>query len=268
MKGSSFYIGMLFLAVFITSCSPKGKFDEEKLDKISNDELTKVLDSLSAIEYDWFYSKISTKYHDTAMNVSFKTSIRIRKDSLLHTLITYARIPVYSTLLTNDSITMVNKREKCVMNESLDYFRNEYAMEVEYENAEEMFFGAPIAYDDELKYYRVNDPYSYTMSSHRKRDVKRNERKDKREIVTSYSLSSDLKSLKWQKIESPYDTSVVVINYAQRELVSGYNVPNKVDITIYTPRQEIKVEMDYKKTRVNHSEKIHFIVPEKYEECK
>lgn len=259
---------MLFLAVLIASCSPKGMLTEDKLEKLSNDELTHVLDSLSSIEYDWFYSKIATNYHDTAMNVSFKTSVRIRKDSLLHTLITYARIPVYSTLLTNDSITMVDKRAKCVMNESLDYFRKEYAMEVQYENAEEMFFGAPIAYDKELKYYRVNDPYAYTMSSHRKRDIKRNERKDKREIVTSYSLSSDLTTLLSQKIESPYDTSVVVINYTEREMVDGFNVPKKVEITIYTPRQEIKVEMDYKKTRVNHSEKIHFIVPDKYEECK
>lgn len=268
MTRSRFYIALLFLAVLVTSCAPKGLLNEEKLVRRANIELTDVLDSLSSVEYNWFYAKISTKYHDTAMNVSFKTSVRIRKDSLLHTLITYARIPVYSTLLTKDSITMVNKREKCVMNESLDYFRKEYAMEVEYENAEEMFFGAPIAYDKELRYYRVSDPYSYTMSSHRKRDIKRNERKDRREIVTSYSLSSDLKSLKWQKIESPYDTSVVVINYLQREMVNGFNVPKKIDITIYTPRQEIKVEMDYKKTRVNHKEKIHFVVPDKYAECK
>lgn len=268
MKKGNFYSLIAFALLFFASCSNKGIADGEKLSKHSSQDLTDVLDSLSLVEYDWFYSKISTKYKDTAMNVSFKTSVRIRRDSLLNTLITYARIPVYNTLLTKDSIIMVNKREKCVMYESLDYFRKEYAMDVEYANAEEMFFGAPIAYDRDMKYYRVNDPYNYTMCSHRKRDIKRNIRKDKREIITYYTLSPDLKSLQTQKIESPQDTSTVVIDYTQREMVNGYYVPKKVVITIYTPRQEIKVYMDYKKTRINHKEKIHFVVPEKYGECK
>ncbi len=268
MRSNKFYAISLLVLVILTSCARKGTEDAEKVGKHSNLELRAVLDSLSSVEYDWFYAKISTKYKDTAMNVSFKTSVRIKKDSLLNTLITYARIPVYNTLLTKDSIIMVDKRAKCVMHESLDYFRKEYAMDVEYENAEEMFFGAPIAYDSEMKYYRVNDPYSYTMCSHRKRDIKRNVRKDKREIVTYYTLSDDLKSLKSQKIESPQDTSVVLIEYKQRELVSGFFVPKKIEITIFTPRQEIKVFMDYKKTRINHKEKIHFVVPEKYVECK
>ena len=268
MKNRQFYITLLLAFAVFSSCSTKRISDTEKLNRASNDQLTEVLDSLSSVEYEWFYSKISTKYHDTAMNISFKTSVRIRKDSLLSTLITYARIPVYSTLLTKDSITMVNKREKCVMYESLDYFKKEFAMEVEYKNAEEMLFGAPIAYNKEMKYHRINDPYSYTMCSHKKREIKRNERKDTREIITYYSLSEDLLTLKSQKIESPQDTSIVVIDYEERELVNGYLVPKKVEITIFTPRQEITVSMDYRKTRINNEEKIHFVVPEKYENCK
>ncbi|MBL1281442.1 MAG: DUF4292 domain-containing protein [Fluviicola sp.] len=268
MRSKLFYTATLLLLLVSASCSKLSSTGLEKIPKRSNAELREVLDSLSSVEYDWFYAKIATKYHDTAMNVSFKTSVRIKKDSLLNTLITYARIPVYNTLLTKDSITMVDKRAKCVMRESLDYFRKEYAMDVEYENAEEMFFGAPIAYDKSHKYFRVNDPYSYTMCSLRKRDIKKNERKDKRQIITYYTLSEDLKSLKSQRIESPQDTSVVLIEYQQRVLVNGYFVPKKVEITIFTPQQEIKVEMDYKKIRVNKNEKIHFVVPSKYEKCK
>tara|TARA_R110002072_G_scaffold172042_4_gene325869 strand:+ start:27021 stop:27827 length:807 start_codon:yes stop_codon:yes gene_type:complete len=268
MRSKYFYTIALLILLTASSCSKLSFLGLEKVPKKNNSELRVVLDSLSSVEYDWFYAKIATKYHDTAMNVSFKTSVRIKKDSLLNTLITYARIPVYNTLLTKDSITMIDKREKCVMRESLDYFRKEYAMDVEYENAEEMFFGAPIAYDNENKYFRVNDPYSYTMCSLRKRDIKKNERQGKRQIITYYTLSEDLKTLKSQKIESPQDTSTVVINYVQRHLVNGYFVPKKVEIIIFTPSQEIKVELDYKKTRINKEERIHFVVPHKYEECK
>ena len=103
-----------------------------------------------------------------------------------------------------------------------------------------MFFGAPIAYDNENKYFRVNDPYSYTMCSLRKRDIKKNERQGKRQIITYYTLSEDLKTLKSQKIESPQDTSTVVINYVQRHLVNGYFYLIQEQSPLETPLCQIK----------------------------
>ena len=192
MKGIHIFI--ISVTVILVSCMPR-KFDELiKLPKKTTVELRQAIDSIPGISFDTFYAKLSTKYIDSAQNVSFKTSIRMKKDSVVNSLITYARIPVYNSLLTNDSIILMDKREKCVVSESLDYLKNKFEIDIAFENVEEMIFGAPIGFKTEQKYFRVNDPYSYTLCSHRKRDIKKNERKEQREIVNYYSLSEDLKS--------------------------------------------------------------------------
>lgn len=266
MKSLNFFI--VVIMSLLVSCASIKTDELVRLPKKTTIQLRLAMDSIAGITFDSFYAKIATKYKDSAQNVSFKTSIRMKKDSVVHSLITYARIPVYSSLLTKDSIILVDKRDKCVVSESLDYLKKKFAIDIAFENVEEMIFGGPVAFNKEEKYFRVNDPFSYTLCSHRKRDIKKNERKEQREILNYYSLSEDLKSLKRQKIESPEDSTVIFIDYNSRQLIEGILMPKIVEVTIITPNQEIKVLLDYKKIRINENETIHFVVPESYEECK
>ena len=266
MRSLNFVI-VLIMSVLV-SCATRRPNELVKLPKTTTIQLRQSMDSIAGITFDSFYAKIATKYSDSAQNVSFKTSVRMQKDSVVHSLITYARIPVYSSLLTKDSIILMDKREKCVVSESLNYLKEKFAIDVAFKNVEEMIFGGPVAFEKAKKYFRVNDPFSYTLCSHRKREIKKNERKEQREILNYYSLSEDLKSLKHQKIESPEDSTVIFIDYNSRQLIEGILMPKIVEVTIITPKQEIKVLLDYKKIRINENETIHFVVPESYEECK
>jgi len=266
MKNLNFFL--VIIVGILVSCASRRSGEQVKLPKKTTIELRKSMDSIANISFDYFYAKIATKYKDSAQNVSFKTSVRMSKDSVVNSLITYARIPVYNSLLTKDSIILMDKREKCVVSESLNYLKKKFAIDIAYENVEEMMFGAPIAFDLNKKYFRANDPFSYTLCSHRKRDIKKNERKELREIVNYYSLSEDLKSLRSQRIESPEDSTIVLIDYKSRQLKDGFFLPKIVEVRIITPKQEIKVFLDYKKIRINEKEIIHFVIPESYEECK
>ncbi len=268
MKNRILFISMGFLSLFFIACSRHSVRNEGKLPKVKDTELRDALEDISTQTFDYFYAKIATKYKDSTQNVSFKISVRMRKDSVVNTLLTYARLPIYNTLITPDTIKMVDKREKCVMIESLDYFKKKFAVDVAFNNIEEFFLGSPIGFIPDEKYFRVNDPYSYTLCSHKKHDIKKNIRKDRREIITYYTLSDDLKSLKKQKIVSPQDTTTILIDYVERAWVGDAFLPKRVEITIQMPRQEVYVFLDYKKIRLNKKEKIHFVIPEKYEECK
>ena len=68
-----------------------------------------------------FYTKVSTKYSDTSQNISFKTSIRLVKDSAVNALITYAGFPIYNSVVTPDSLILVNKRGKCYTKTKLNF---------------------------------------------------------------------------------------------------------------------------------------------------
>ncbi|MGB0914611.1 MAG: DUF4292 domain-containing protein, partial [Crocinitomicaceae bacterium] len=105
-------IWVLFILA-LTSCGSKKEQAGDKLAKAKDTELTQVLDSLSSVKFDYFYSKISTKYKDSSQNVSFKTSVRITKDSAVNTLITFARFPVFNAIVTLDSVKVTDKQKKC-----------------------------------------------------------------------------------------------------------------------------------------------------------
>ena len=268
MKSKHLYIWIGLVSLLLVSCGTTATSNEGKLPKVKDADLRQAIEEISAQSFDYFYAKIATKYKDSTQNVSFKISVRMRKDSVVNTLLTYARLPIYNTLITPDTIKMVDKREKCVMVESLDYFKNKFAVDVQFNNIEEFFFGSPIAFNPAQKYYRVNDPFSYTLCSHKKHNIKKNIRKDKREIITYYTLSEDLKSIQQQRIDSPQDSTIILIDYVERAWVGDQFLPKKVEITIQMPRQEVHVFLDYKKIRLNVKEKIHFVIPGKYGECK
>lgn len=257
-----FFVGLIFIA-----CNPKIHGEWGKLPKVKDAVLVQKLDSLSNITYDYFYTKVSTNFKDTNQNVSFKTSIRIVNDSAVNATISYASIPIIHGLVTPDTVKVSNKRENCYVKESLSFFKRQFGVDFNYENIEELIQGRPLAFDSLEEYYQVNDPYNYTISSHKKREIRRLERNAEREIVLYYTLSPDLHKLKSTRVESIDDTTEIVINYISWEEVEGNFVPALVEIEINSPRNRIRIEMDAKKSRINEREEIYFVIPEDYEKC-
>lgn len=261
---SLLYCCLLLLAV---SCSPKNTEFVTKREKVKDAVLEQVLDSLHRQTAQHFYSKISTEYQDSSRKVSFKTSVRMVKDSVINTTITYANIPIINAIISPDSIKLSNKRDKCYVLQSLSYIKEQFGIEFSHKNLEELFLGLPIGFDPEEKYYQLNDDEGYTMTSHRKKDIRKNEKKDIKEITTTYVVTDDLRELKKIIINSPEDTTSIVLDYLSKELVDGMMMPAEVKVNVFTPKQEIKIELSYKKTRLNEEETIHFVIPEDYEEC-
>lgn len=88
-----------------------------------------------------------------------------------------------------------------------------------------------------------------------------------REIITFYRISDDLTNLRMMRIESPEDSAIIQIDYLEREWVDGFYVPTEVDLYLLTPKKEMKIRLEYRKTRMNEAELIYFVIPESYERC-
>ena len=68
---------IVFLGL-LTSCSKNIiEARTDRLPKKKDVVLKQVLDSLSGIDFDYFYTKMATKYSDSTQNLSFKNSVRI-----------------------------------------------------------------------------------------------------------------------------------------------------------------------------------------------
>jgi hypothetical protein len=266
------WIVLLSVPFFLFSCAKQlTETDDAKLPKKKPQELIQVLDSLSKPKPGFFYTKISTTYTDTNQNISFKTSVRMVKDSAINTLITYARIPIVNAIISTDSVTIVNKRDKCYIRQSLSYIKDNFGIDFNYRNIEELILGMPLDYDTAQKYFVIHDPRNYIISSHKKRELKRIDKQDKvpqrEDVAIQYYLSDDAKSLKGMFIESPEDSTSIRVDYLKRDTVSGYSVPVEVYIRILSPRNDIRIELVYDKVEIDQPQPLIMVIPEGYEEC-
>ncbi len=277
----------LFLAGITQSCANRKLTDDvkpERLPKVKEKQLIAALDSISGLRPETFYTKIKCNFSDTNRTVNFKASIRLIKDSVVNTLITYAAIPVVGALVRPDSIIVSNKRENCFVRTDLTYIRESFGVDFNYTNIEELLLGLPIGFDTSQRYFQINDPFHYILSSKRKRDIKRelkgtrtererdrlvNRRENQEEepVILQYYVSKDLRSIDRIDINSPEDTARISIEYISRDSVENYLTPNEVHIEIVTPRNHIVLDMDYDKTEVNKPQEIVFVIPEEYVEC-
>jgi len=263
-------LSLLLLSSMLFSCARKMTEEivvAEKLQKRKEKELVAVLDSLALVKPKTFYSKLSVDFKDTSTNISFKTSLKIVTDSAVNAIITYAKIPIVTAMITTDSIIVVNKRDKCFERETLSYIKDKFGIDFTYQNIEELFLGRPLDYNVDQKYFVVHDPYNYSISSHKKRERKRLDRKPKEDIVINYILSKDAKELSKTTITSPSDSTEIIVDYNSRKLVKNINVPYEVVIQITTPRNVMYIKLEYEKVEVDEPQELLIIIPEKYEKC-
>jgi hypothetical protein len=264
-------IGTLLL---LFSCAKKlTEADHDKLPRRKTQDLINVMDSLSHRKPDFFYTKIGTEFSDTNRNINFKTSIRMVRDSAINTLITYATIPVINSMITADTVKIVNKKDKCYIVQSLSYIKENFGIDFNYRNLEELILGMPLDYDTTQKYFQIHDPHRYTISSHKKREIKRFDRndripeKEREDIIIKYFLTDDAQGLKGMFIESPSDSTTIQVDYLTREIVTNYNIPKDVYIQITSPKNQMRIVMSYNKTEIDQYQSLFFVIPEDYEKC-
>lgn len=258
----------LLVCLLFASCATTKPAEESvKLPKRKPKEMLELLDSISIRKPDFFYTKLDTHYKDTNREVSFKTSMRMVRDSAINLLITYSRIPIVNSMITKDSMTIVNKKDRCVIKEDLSYLKESFGVDFAYTNLEEIFLGLPLDYDTTQKYHQIHDPYNYIISSHRKHKIRRNERRVREDIVMKYIINKEFNHLKGMEVFSPSDSTEILVEYKSREMVENYFIPKEVYIQVKTPRNNIFIDLTYEKTEVNIRQPLIVIIPEGYEKC-
>lgn len=263
----------LLLGVFIVSCAPRElNGDYEKVKRMRTNQLVEKIDSLSQLNFTYFYAKASTSVKDTNRTISFKTSFRLAADSAMSALIKYASIPIAQALVTTDSLIVANKREKCYIKNDVSSLRETLGIDFDFQNVQELLLGLPLDYDTEQKYHQIHEPTRYVLSSHKKRFIRRldNDRinEPEQEIVIKYFLSPDATQLDGVEVFSASDSTSVVINYLKRQMVDSISVPEDILIEVFSPKNHMVIELTYQRVALNEPEPLYFIIPESYEACK
>jgi len=266
-----FMIKLFFgvVVIFLSSCAKKlTEVDAVKLPRVKEKVLMNALDSMSLRKPEFFYSKLDSHFEDGERSVNFKTSMRMKVDSAINAIITYAKIPIITAMVSVDSVKISNKREKCYVLEDLTYFKKAFGIDFKLKNMEELLLGLPLDYNIDEKYFQIHDPYNYIVSSHRKRAIKRTEKgKLDEDILMKYYISEDLRSVKRVEIESVEDSTSIDINYLVRQEEKGYLIPKLMQVKITTPKKVILIELEFDKAEINEPKELFIVIPESYGKC-
>ena len=272
-RGALYIIGILLVFV---SFSCKTKVPGMVTKRISEKKLIAELFKNSAINYDFFYSKIDVKFKDSKKTQSFKSSVKMRIDSAFSGTITKGPIIAATYLINKDSVKSTNKLAKCYFNENLSYISSIIGVELEYTAFQNLLVGKPLYIDEAVHYKQIKDKFKqyYILSSHKKRKFKRidkeklNLNKEKNnDIFIKYYFSPDSLDLVKMNIEIPGDKVSIGVNYDKFQFINNYLVPALTTIKIVHPRDSIFLELDYSKVKINQPKTIKFSVPSSYVDC-
>tara|TARA_Y100001978_G_C23693243_1_gene436027 strand:- start:1085 stop:1891 length:807 start_codon:yes stop_codon:yes gene_type:complete len=257
---------VVFIACLLFSCAKQWSGDY-KLPKLKEKAFTAKMDSLHALTPKYFYSKIKVSYTDDERSVSFKTSVNVSIDSAMSAILSYAAIPIFTAYLDTGQITIVNKKDKCFTNKQISHYSELWGVEFSFKNIQELIFGLPIGYLPKGKYHVINDPYVHTLSSHKKREQKKSEKRHRSNIIYTYKLNANADQLVSTHINSPADSFKIDILYKQWQEKEQVNFPKEMLISLRGPKSYSQIKMVFNKLKINQSRRLFMIIPESYEAC-
>ena len=237
--------------------------------KIKDRALAKTLDSLSAFKPSSFYAKIKIDFKDNNTDVNFKTSIKLERDSLLNAIVTKAGFPIANALISLDSVKILNIPEKCFVKNSWDSFRDLLNIEIDYFNLENILMGRPLTDEFNQKYFVEKEQFDAELTKNRE-DSSINLPIDSLligKLMVNYILTRDLKDISQTRIFQPSDSTEIEIKYVKRQVISGFNLPYDIIISLSRPSYNLIAHMEYEKLEVNEDLEINFVIPQKYEVC-
>lgn len=260
-------VSIVIMLLALVSCNPKGANIGGGLVEKDAEELRAAMIAMSDKPIRTFYTKASTNFVDSSRSVNFKTSIRSIIDSISNMDIKYASIPLVNAVVTNDSLKVVNRRDKCWVLNSIEALKQQFGMEFTLNDLEDLLLGSPLGFTHDKTYHQLEDQNYYVLSSHSKKEIKKVAKDGDKTIIVRYFLTSEMQ-LKRIVIESTKDDAIIAIEYKGHELIQDVLIPTGMTIDIKIgKKQPINFEMEYSKSRINEAEEIFFVIPEDYEKC-
>jgi hypothetical protein len=202
--------------------------------------------------------------------VSFKTSVRSVTDSAMNLLVTFAAIPVANASITKDSVTVVNKRNSCYLQENMQFIKQSFGIDLGLSDLEELIEGIPLHYDSTRKYVQLAQGYN-VLSTHDEaamKELRNNPKESKRsDFIIQYVFSENGHNLIGLIIESPSDKTMASVRYTTFEQTSGYLIPKEILIDINTEKNKTSLTLVNEKMECNQPQDLYFVIPEGYEKC-
>jgi hypothetical protein len=290
----------MLLFVLISSCAST-KEVKENTNIFRRPE--KVLEEVSHsdLSFKTVQLKASVQMNDNKQKFSFKANIRMKKDSVIWSSLTFLGIAGARTLITSDSIKIVNYKDDNYIVEDYEGLQNWLNTTLlTLPNLQNILLGDFVEVDNDLKYRLKYDGEQYQLSTISSRRIEKDwmekkiEKLEKRiEKQEEKNAEKRLEKLEKKQERKPkYEGQVVEIlvdpltfkstqvfikdyfyggsltaNYSDFRNINGQMIPHKVNM-IMESSNTVELNIEYSKVSVDREISVPFSIPKKYERAR
>jgi hypothetical protein len=304
LKRVSFLTVCLLVALIgASSCNTSKRLAKGKSpDNKSPQYLMKRL-SRAQFEFTWMTAKVTSKVKMKGKSFNFKSSIRMRHDSVIWVSMTPALgIEAARVKLTRDSVKFVNKIEKNYWVGTYAELNERMSADLDFEMIEDFIIGNALGFDFDEKYKSsvdTSDQYVLTTKGPRKlrkavdpKNLRKEDKKESIESDTTMGLTIDDRKLQ-KALEKANEEHLVLMRYwldpvsfnlgkvmindltANGVLEVNFEDFRELDEQVFPYRatlfltnmtESLMVHLKYSKVRVNKPTTFPFKIQEKYEQ--
>ncbi len=207
------------------------------------------------INYKTFNAKIKVQYEDNnGKTPNLLAVVRIMKDSAIWISLSVPIInqEVFRMLISKDSVTLMDIRNKQVLYRSLDYLQDVTEIPFDYKTLQDLIIGNPIFFDDTVvSYKKLNDKILvFTVGNYFKN------------LLT---ISADDNLLLHSKLDDidAMRNRTADITYANYENKDGVDFSTYREITV-SEKNKLDIRFNYKQYEFNKELSVSFRVPPNY----
>ncbi len=250
------------------------------------------------LNYEWFSAKIDTEVINKGQKTSFKTNLRMKKDSIIWMSISPALgIEVARMIITPDSIKFLDKWNDQYYIGTHKFLEDRIKVHLDFNMIQDLAVGNPILYDPDEKFKGTKDEDGYILTSRSKSKVRKaaglrlnrksveqmedtliieiDERKydrvmerfneeDEELIVKRYWLHAENFKVLRTIINDLLNLRSIEADYTEFTEIEGVKVPSKMNYSIIDNDQEISFDMEYARVKLDQKTTFPFTIPEKF----
>lgn len=258
-----------FLLLF-AACSTSKNVVTAELEKQDEAFLVAKLDSATT-DFEWFKAKINCEYWVGEENESFEIHLKVRADSVINMTIRKMGFTGAKALLEVDSVTFLNTGkvgDKYYTIQSYNYINKIIGATVDYFMIQDLFFANPYGLDMEEKHETFIDEEWYYVSTLKPKHIERaiqNRDLSEGNILRQYWLEPNNYYLAKQRLYSIVDTTSLVMNYSDYEIINEIAFPLEQEVFVTSPSDTVRVQMSYSKVEFNEPQNVSLTIPDDYE---
>ncbi|MBL4594558.1 MAG: DUF4292 domain-containing protein [Flavobacteriales bacterium] len=268
-----YWLTIFVIGVFLFSCKVQEKDNVKiKIKSRSSKFLVKKLKQ-NEFEFNTISAKAAISIDDGKKKTSFKTHLRIRKDSAIWMSITpLLGIEMARVLITKDSVKFLNRADKEYFIGDFGYLNKLFGTDIDYQMLEALLIGNSLDFEENEKVHsRVDRKKTlYFLSTEKKRKVKKELEKDKEKIRKEAQvlwLDPITFKIKELLISSPETGRSLMGSYSDYREIETQLIPYDLRFNLKS-KTSSAIEVKYSKFSIGKSLTFPFKISSKYVQIK